>query len=70
MTTQTPYESSLTDAQWELLSEFLPEPKSGEGKRGRPALNLRLVIDAILYLIKTGCQWRMRCTELSRSATA
>ena len=59
MTTQTPYESSLTDAQWELLSEFLPEPKSGEGKRGRPALNLRLVIDAILYLIKTGCQWRM-----------
>ena len=39
----TPYESSVTNAQWLLLFVFLPKPKSGKGKRGRPALNLRLV---------------------------
>ena len=59
MNTLTPYDSSTTDAQWALLSKLLPESKSGKGKRGRPALNLRLVIDAILYVVKTGCQWRM-----------
>jgi len=53
------YPSDLTDLQYALLEEDLPKPKSGDGNSGRPAYNLRNVINAILYVNKTGCQWRM-----------
>jgi putative transposase len=53
------YPSDLTDPQYALLEEYLPKPKSGDGKPGRPAYALRDVINAILYVNKTGCQWRM-----------
>jgi len=49
------YETCLTDAQWHLLRRFLPAAK----KRGRPRTALRQVINAILYLVKTGAQWRL-----------
>jgi putative transposase len=51
----TEYDSSLTDYQWELLRSLLPVKKS---KRGRPPLEIREVIDAILYVLKAGVQWR------------
>jgi transposase len=54
MRTQS-YPSDLTDAQWALLEPHLPRPKGG----GRPVkTDLRDVVDAILYLLRTGCQWR------------
>jgi putative transposase len=50
------YPTDLTDAQWAILEEFLPPAKPG----GRPRkTDLRAVVDAILYLTRTGCQWRM-----------
>jgi transposase len=49
------YDTDLTDAQWHLLRRFLPAAK----KRGRPRTALREVINAILYLVKTGAQWRL-----------
>ena len=50
------YQSDLTDAQWELLVPLVPPDRSG----GRPRqVNIRRVIDAILYINRTGCQWRM-----------
>ncbi len=49
------YESDLTDAQWALIESLLP-PASGRGRA--PAHELREVLNAILYLEKTGCQWR------------
>lgn len=49
------YPSDLTDAQWALIAPFIPIPKSG----GRPALHdRRAIVDAILYVARTGCQWR------------
>ena len=57
------YPSDLTDPQYNLIEEYLPKPKSGDGKPGRPASNLRSVINAILYVNKTGCQWRMISKE-------
>jgi transposase len=49
------YPSDLTDAQWELIEPLVPAPRSG----GRPAVHLRRrVVDAILYLNRTGCAWR------------
>lgn len=49
------YDSDLTDEQWEKIRKHLPEP----ARTGRPPLDRRLVINAILYLIRTGCQWRL-----------
>ncbi len=49
------YTSDLTDQEWELLQKFLPSQRKG---RGRPLeLDLRAVVNAINYLVRTGCQW-------------
>ncbi len=50
------YASDLTDREWELIEPFLP----GERSLGRPrTTDLREVLNAILYMASTGCQWRM-----------
>ncbi|MGY2703335.1 IS5 family transposase [Nocardioides sp. HB32] len=49
------YPGDLTDDHWELLEPVFNAP----GKRGRKhADDLRTVVDAMLYIAKTGCQWR------------
>jgi putative transposase len=49
------YPSDLSDAQWALVSPCIPPAKSG----GRPrTTEIRAVFDAILYLLRTGCQGR------------
>jgi putative transposase len=51
-----PYPSDLSDDQWEWVSLALPKAKPG----GRPrVVNLRDVMDAILYVNRSGCQWDM-----------
>lgn len=48
--------SDLTDEEWEIVEPMLRYA----GKRGRRhGADLRKVVDAILYVSKTGCQWRM-----------
>jgi putative transposase len=54
------YDTDLTDEQFALLEPFLPRPK----RTGRPPANLREVVNAILYLVRTGCQWRMLPKDL------
>jgi putative transposase len=50
------YPSDLSDAEWSLLEPHLPGPK----RRGRPRLHSpREVLDAVFYVLKSGCQWRM-----------
>jgi transposase len=50
------YASDLTDAEWALIEPHMPAIK----RLGRPrATELRNVLDAILYMARTGCQWRM-----------
>ena len=49
------YDTDLTPDQWQLLKRFLPAAK----KRGRPRTALRAVLNACLYLVKTGAQWRL-----------
>jgi transposase len=52
------YPSDLTDRQWELIESLLPEPPAGPA--GRPAEHSkREIVNAILYLTRTGCAWRM-----------
>jgi len=52
---QLVYASDTTDAEWLLLSFFLP----ARCRVGRPRqVDLRAVMNAILYVLATGCQWR------------
>ena len=55
-----PYPTDLTDDQWERLEPLLPKPKSGTTKGGRPPTReLREMVDAIFYHLRTGGAWRM-----------
>ncbi len=50
-----PYPTDVTDEHWALLEPLLPPPKPG----GRPrSVALREVVNALLYLVRTGCPWR------------
>ena len=50
------YPTDLTDRQWDCIKELIPAAKPG----GRPrTLEMRAVINAILYIVVSGCQWRM-----------
>jgi putative transposase len=53
------YETDLTDEQWDVLQSLLPEQKWYPGSPGRPPCARRRVVNGILYVNKTGCQWRM-----------
>ena len=54
--TRTNYPTVLTDAQWEKLLPYLPKPSP----LGRPLKwETRSIINAIFYIVKSGCQWRM-----------
>jgi putative transposase len=49
-----PYPSDLSDAEWERLKPLLPAPKGRGRKR---TVDLREIVNAILYVLRTGCQW-------------
>lgn len=53
---QQRYASDLNDDEWALLEPHLPPPRA----LGRPrTTELRSVVDALLYMLASGCQWRM-----------
>ncbi len=54
------YPSDLTDAQWAIIEALLPPPRRG----GRPEKHpRRAIVDAILYVVRTGCSWRQLPTD-------
>jgi Putative transposase of IS4/5 family (DUF4096) len=65
MSTQC-YDSDLNDAAWAWIAPYLPAARSG----GRPrTTDLRAVLNAIFYLLRTGCQWRLLPREFPRQGT-
>ncbi len=55
MNTRKTYPSDLSDEEWQHLRILLPR----KGGRGRtPKHGIRDMIDAMLYVVRTGCQWR------------
>ena len=63
---RTPYPSDLTDAQWKLIEPHIPPERWGG--RTREA-DMREVINGILYLVRTGCQWRAIPHDLPNRST-
>lgn len=49
------YWTDLTDAQWEILKPLLPKAK----RRGRPPADPRRILNALLYMARAGCSWRL-----------
>ncbi len=55
MSKRQSYPSDLTGDEWQILEPFVPPIKGG----GRPAVHPRReIVNAILYVLRTGCQWR------------
>jgi putative transposase len=60
------YASDTTDAEWKLIEPLMPPPC----RRGRPReIDLRVVMNAILYIAATGCQWRALPTDFPPCST-
>ena len=47
----------VTDAQWEILNDLIPEPRRREDRRGRPWKARRDVLNGILWVLRTGAPW-------------
>ncbi|WP_238298767.1 transposase, partial [Methylobacterium soli] len=52
---QLRYPSDLTDEEWNLIEPLIPAAKRGGNKR---SVNIREVVNGLLYVLSTGCQWR------------
>jgi putative transposase len=62
-----PYTTDLTDAEWHILAPLLPPEKAG----GRPRKYLmREVMNAIQYVLRAGCAWRLMPHDLPHWQTA
>ena len=54
--TRDAYPTDLTDKQWEVAERLIPPAKPG----GRPrSVDMREILNAIFYYLKSGCQWRL-----------
>ena len=50
------YDSDLTDGQWRLIGPLLPPPAAAGRREKHPR---RDIVNAILYVVRTGCAWRL-----------
>jgi putative transposase len=60
------YPSDLTDAEWEHIAPLIPPAKRGGGKR---RVNMREVVNGVMYVLSTGCQWRYIPKDLPPRST-
>ena len=61
-----PYPTDLADAEWNYIQSHMPTPKG----HGRPRTHsLREILNAVFYLLKGGCQWRLLPHDFPRWPT-
>jgi len=58
----------IPDRLWERMSRLLPPPKPKK-KSGRPKMDDRLAMNAIFYVLRTGCQWKALPRSLGAGST-
>ena len=66
--TRRAYPTDLTDAQWVIVEPLIPSPNTSRGGRPRTVC-LREVLNTVLYLNRTGCQWDMLPHDLLPKST-
>ena len=60
------YPSDLTDDEWKLVEHLIPPGKPGGGKR---TVIMREVVNGLMYVLSTGCQWRAVPKDLPPKST-
>lgn len=60
------YPSDLTDAEWALVEPLIPPAKRGGNRR---TVNIREVVNGLMYVLSTGCQWRAIPKDLPPRST-
>ena len=60
------YPSDLTDDEWQLVEPLIPPGKRGGGKR---TVIMREVVNGLMYILSTGCQWRAIPKDLPPKST-
>jgi transposase len=60
------YPSDLTDEEWSHVAPFIPPAKRGGNKR---TVNVREVVNGLMYILSTGCQWRAIPKDLGSRST-
>jgi len=60
------YPSDLTDEEWALVEPLIPPGKRGGGKR---TVVMREVMNGVMYVLSTGCQWRAIPKDLPPRST-
>lgn len=66
--TRKPYPTDLTDEQWALLKPMIPLPRTQHGGKPR-RVDMREVINTLLYQNRTGCQWELLPHDLLPKST-
>ncbi|MBC7881063.1 MAG: transposase [Anaerolineae bacterium] len=61
-----PYKTDLSDAQWEILEPLLPKARPGVRPR---SVDMREIVNAIMYVLHTGIQWEMMPHDLPPHTT-
>ena len=60
------YPSDLTDAEWALIGPRIPPAKRGGNKR---TVNVREIVNGLMYVLSTGCQWAALPKDLPPRST-
>jgi transposase len=60
------YPSNLTDREWALIAPLIPPAKSGGNRRH---VDEREVVNGLMYILSTGCQWRAIPKDLPPRST-
>jgi transposase len=60
------YASDLTDAEWAEVGPLIPSAKRGGNKR---TVHIREVVNGVMYVLSTGCQWRATPKDLPPKST-
>ena len=59
----------VSDDLWERVEPLLPQYPTGGAAGGRPRVDRRQVLDGILYVLRTGCQWKAAPSEFGSAST-
>ncbi|MGA2973697.1 MAG: transposase [Spirochaetia bacterium] len=67
--TRRPGWPDISDEFWDAIKAYIPKPKRRKTRRGRPAAEPRKILNGILYVLRTGCQWKMLTREYYAGTT-
>jgi len=59
----------VSDELWERVEPLLPQYATGGSAGGRPRVDRRRVLDGVLYVLRTGCQWKAAPSEFGSAST-